>query len=58
MFYLILELKQQQQARCTVADTKFHVPAVNLSTEDNAKLLLQLIFGFKSTINRDKYQLK
>ena len=58
MFYLILELKQQQQATSTLTDTKFHVPAVNLSTEDNTKLLIQLIFGFKSTINRNKYQLK
>ena len=33
-----------------------YVPAVNLSTQDNTKLLQQLKFGFKRTINWKKYQ--
>ena len=33
-----------------------YVPVVNLSTQDNTKLLQQLKFGFKRTINWKKYQ--
>ena len=33
-----------------------YVPVVNLSTQDNTKLLQQLKFGFKRTINGKKYQ--
>ena len=36
----------------------FHVPAVTLLTQDNAKLLPQLESGFKRTINWNKYLLK
>ena len=39
-----------------IADTKLYVPAVPLSTQDNAKLLQQLKFGFTRTINWKKYQ--
>ena len=39
-----------------IADTKLYVPVVTLSTQDNAKLLEQLKFGFKRTINWKKYQ--
>ena len=39
-----------------IADTKLYVPAVTLSTQDNAKLLQQLKFGFTRTINWNKYQ--
>ena len=35
-----------------------YVPVVTLSTQDNAKLLEQLKFGFQRTINWDKYQPK
>ena len=31
----------------TITETNLYVPAVNLSTQDNAKLLSQLKFGFK-----------
>ena len=34
-----------------ITDTKLYVAVVTLSTEDNAKLLQQLKFGFKRTIN-------
>ena len=36
--------------------TKFYVPVVTLSTQDNAKLLEQLKSGFKRAINWNKYQ--
>ena len=42
--------------RFTITDTKFYVPAVTLSTNDNEKLLQQLKSGFKKTINWNKYQ--
>ena len=38
--------------------TKPYVPAVTLSTQDNAKLLKQFNSGFKRTINWKKYQTK
>ena len=41
-----------------ITDTRFHVPVVTLSTQDNAKLLEQLKSGFKRTINWNKYQQK
>ena len=39
-----------------ITDTKFYVPVVNLSTQDNTKVLQQLKSGFKRTINWNKYQ--
>ena len=39
-----------------IADTKFYVPVVTLSTEDNLKLLKQLESGFKRTVNWNKYR--
>ena len=39
-----------------ITDTKVYVPVVNLSTQDNEKLLQQLKTGFKRTINWNKYQ--
>ena len=39
----------------TITETKLYVPVVTLSTQDNAKLLPQLISGFKRTINWNKY---
>ena len=41
-----------------ITDTKLYVPAVTLSTQDNAKLLQQLKSGFQKTINWNKYQTK
>ena len=41
-----------------ITDTKLYVPPVTLSTEDNVKLLKQLEFGFKRTINWNKYHSK
>ena len=38
-----------------IRDTKLYVPVVNLSTQDNAKLLQQLKPGFKRVISWNKY---
>ena len=42
--------------RLETTDTKFFVPVVTLSIQDNAKLLQQLKSGFKRIINLNKYQ--
>ena len=42
----------------TITDTKLYVPAVTLSTQDNANLLEQLKFDFKRTIKWNKYRSK
>ena len=39
----------------TITETNLYVPVVTLSTQDNAKLLLQLKSGFKRTISWNKY---
>ena len=39
----------------TITKTNIYVPVATLSTQDNAKLLLQLKSGFKKTINWNKY---
>ena len=44
--------------RFAITDTKLYVPLVILSNQDNAKLLQQLKYGFKRTINWNKYQSK
>ena len=46
------------EGKFKITDTKLYVPVVTLSTQDNAKQLKQLIFGFKRTFNWNKYQLK
>ena len=38
-----------------ITDKKFYIPVVILSTQDNAKLLRQLKYGFKWTINWNEY---
>ena len=47
-----------QTTTFSITDTKFYVPVVTLSTEDNEKLLQQLKSGFKRTINWNKYHSK
>ena len=44
---------RNQVTTFAITDTKSYVPAVNLSTQDNVKLLQQS--GFKRTINWNKY---
>ena len=40
-----------QETQFAITDIKLYVPVVTLSTDDNAKLLQQLISGSKSTSN-------
>ena len=42
----------------TITETNIYVPAATLSTQDNAKLLSQLKYGFKRTISWNKYLAK
>ena len=44
------------EGKFAITDTKLSVPVVNLSTQDNAKLLQQLKSGFRRTINWNNYQ--
>ena len=46
------------ETKFKITDTKFYVPVVTLSIQDNAKLLQQLKSGFKRTIKWNKYQTK
>ena len=39
-----------------ITEIKLYVPVVTLSTQDNAKLLQQLKYGFKITIDWNKYE--
>ena len=45
-----------EKTKFKITETKIYVPAVTLSTQDNAKLLQQLKSGFKITINWNKYE--
>ena len=42
----------------TITETNLHVPAVTLSTQEQAELLSQLKSGFKRTISWNKYLAK
>ena len=44
------------QTKSAITETKLYVPALTLSTEDNAKLLQQLKSNFKRKINWNKYE--
>ena len=46
------------ETKFKITETKLYVLVVTLSTQDNAKLLQQLKFGFKRTINLNKYKNK
>ena len=39
-----------------ITETKFYVPVITVSPQDNAKLLQQLKSGFKRTINWNEYE--
>ena len=47
-----------QDTAFSVTDTRLYVPVVTLSSQDNAKVLEQLIHGFKRIINWKRYQSK
>ena len=44
-----------ENATFAITDTKFYVPVVTLSTQENTKFLQQLKSGFKRVINWNKY---
>ena len=44
------------ETKFNITETKLYVPVVTLSTQDNAKLLQELKFSFKRTINWNKYE--
>ena len=46
---------EAQTATISITDTKFDVPVLTLTTQDNAKWLEQLKSSFKKTINRNNY---
>ena len=56
-FIIANSIDNQAQAS-TIPDTKTLDPVVTLSTQDNIKLLDQLVSGFKRSINWNKYQSK
>ena len=43
---------QNQAATFAITDTKFYVPVVTLSTQENTKFFQQLKSGFKRVINK------
>ena len=43
------------EGKFAITETKLCIPVVTLSTPDNAKLPQKLKFGFKVTINWNKY---
>ena len=47
-----------QNPTITITETTLHVPVVTLLTQDHAKLLPQLRFGFKRKISWNKYLAK
>ena len=49
---------QIQILQFTITGTNLYVPVLTLLTRDNAKLLPQLISGFKITISWNKYLAK
>ena len=52
---LIATSVQNQAATFAITDTKFYVPVVTLSTQENTKFIQQLKSGFKQVINWNKY---
>ena len=52
---LIATFNPNQAATFAITDTKFYVPVVTLSTQENNKFLQQLKSGFKRVINWNKY---
>ena len=52
---VIVANNANQDTTFSITDTKFYVPVVTLSIEDNIKLLEQIKSGFKRKINWNKY---
>ena len=55
---IILSNSVNQATKLAITDTKLYVSVLNLSTQDDTKLLQQLKFEFKGAINCSKYQSK
>ena len=58
LIQLVLHHLQLEKIKFKITGIKLYVPVVTLLTQDNAKRLEQLKFGFKKTINWNKYQPK
>ena len=56
--FIVAVAAENQVPTFKITDTKLYVPVVTLSTQDSAKLLEQLIQGFKRTVKWNKYQTK
>ena len=56
--FLVADTTANQKPGFKITDTKFYVPVVTLSTQDNVMLLKQLESGFKRTVNWNKYHSK
>ena len=54
-FVIVATNVEAQTATISITDTKFDVPVLTLTTQDNAKWLEQLKSSFKKTINRNNY---
>ena len=49
---VVRKIDNPENATLQITDTKFYVPVVTLSKENDTKLLEQLKLGFKRTINK------
>ena len=52
--FIVAGTANNQQPIFQINDTKFYIPVVTLSNQENIKLLKQLGSGFKRTINWNK----
>ena len=56
--FIVAGILANQVPTFAIRDAKLYAPVVTFSTQDNAKLLQQLKFGLKVTVNWNKYQWK
>ena len=54
--HVVHKIDNPKNAIFEITDTKFYVPVVALSKENDTKLLAQLKTGFKRTIKWNKYR--
>ena len=55
---IVASIVNNQNPSFQITHTKLYIPVVTLSTQENIKFLKQLGFGFKRTINWNKYLAK
>ena len=53
---VVRKIDNPENATLQITDTKFYVPVVTLSKENDTKLSKELKFGFKKTIQWNKYR--